>query len=94
MITGNDVHALAAATVYIPAIQEMADMRAIVCVRLVQAKTLYITMFLTFCLWFVIEFFVCFAFATVNIRAKKFLMETLFTCTPMLQNGGRERKCK
>ena len=35
----------------------------------------------------------CFALATVNIPAKKFLMETLFTCTPMLQNGGRERKC-
>ena len=31
--------------------------------------------------------------ATVNIPGKKFLMETLFTCTPMLQNGGRESKC-
>ena len=40
-----------------------------------------------------LNFFVCFAPATVNIPVKKFLMETLFTCTPVLQNGGRELKC-
>ena len=36
------IKAFAPATVYIPAIKEMADMHAIPCVRLVQAKTLYI----------------------------------------------------
>ena len=36
-----------------------------------------------------LNFFVCFAPATVNIPEKKFLMETLFTFTPVLQNGAK-----
>ena len=39
VVPASDLYAFAPATVYIPASTEMADMRAIVCVHLVQAKT-------------------------------------------------------
>ena len=73
--------------------KEFAYAHTIVCADLIQAKTLYIYTVLTFCLWFAIKFFTCFAPATVNILAKNFLMEALFTCAPVLQDGARERKC-
>ena len=38
-LPASDLYAFAPATVHIPAIRKMADMRAIVCDHLVQAKT-------------------------------------------------------
>ena len=42
------------------------------------------------CNWIV---FACFAPATVNISAKKCLVEALFTCAPVFANGALELKC-